>query len=119
MNSEMKDKEVQEQSLSTLQQFKPNYREIPPLPEEPETQLRGFKALWDNPYYLELLRALAVEEAEATNEAFFGEMNSKQHFVEVGKVQGLVRIKALHLSLIDTLTQSVNGNNNNSVNENE
>src|SRR2546422_104519 len=46
---------------------------LPPLPSDPMEQVQGFKELYQNPYFLHLLAALANEEERATDEVFEGD----------------------------------------------
>ena len=83
-----------------------NQLSVEPLPEDVETRLRGFQALFQNPYYLHLLQVLTLEEAGATDRVFRGSLEPvSEHFKEVGRALGLVRIRDLHLGLIEDLKQ--------------
>ena len=80
---------------------------LPKLPEDPEAQLRGYQALYQNPFYLSLLAKLAVEEQQATADVF-SNTDTNVHFKYVGLTLGLVRIKQLHLGEIEDLKLQTN-----------
>lgn len=78
------------------------------LPVDPVDQLRGFQALYQNPFYLTLLASLVAEEQAATAEVFQAEPDpGNQHFKAVGMALGLARIKDLHVGKIADLQELV------------
>lgn len=82
------------------------------LPVNPEERLRGFRELYQNPFYLYLLAQLAQEEASETTTVFQGDVgNTNNHFRSVGLALGLVRIKDLHLGVIEDLRQQIKEQN--------
>lgn len=87
------------------------------LPDNPEEQLRGFLALWDNPYFLSLVGDLDRELDSSTAHAY-DILETNEHFREVGRGLGLVRLRQLVEGRIKDLSSVVRERDDNVIEHN-